>query len=192
MTPLVKVRAATAAEICASVYLPKEARRELRRGMSPREFLDALLANQQYTPGIDFISHALPAREAIWWGCLCLQYAFGANLTDVDRSACRVAVLWICQPDEERRKAAKAPADAVGSQSAAGRLATAVLLTGGSLAPPNLPVKPPSPYAPSKAVATSVKLASLHGDKAKLAFRQKSFVELGIGVAEGRFFLRED
>lgn len=185
--PLVKVHSATAAEICANLYLPRDARRELRLGMGPREFLDALLANKQYSAGIDFVAHALPVREAIWWGCLCFQYAFGQKLTDEDRAACLATALWIWQPDEERRIAAQAPADVAGPQSAAGKLARAAYLTGGSLAPPNLPVKPPSPFAPAKAVATSVKLASLRGEKAELAFRQKSFVELGIGVAEGRF-----
>jgi len=192
MTPLVKVRAGTVDEICANFYLPKEARRELRRGMNPREFLNTLLANHEYVAGIDFVAHALPARETIWWGCLCLQYAFGEKLSDKDRAACRAAVQWIRQPDEDHRKAAKMPADIAGPQSVAGKLATAVVLTGGSQAPPNLPVKPPSPYAPSKAVASSVKLASLQGDNAKLSFRQQSFVELGIGVAEGRFFFREN
>jgi hypothetical protein len=186
--PWVKVHAATAAEICANVYLPRDARRELRLGMGPREFLDALVANKQYSAGIDFVAHALPAREAIWWGCLCFQYTFGEKLTDQDRAACLAAVIWVWQPDEEHRMASQAPADVAGLQSAAGKLARAVCLTGGSLAPPNLPVKPPSPFAPAKAVATSVKLASLRGDKAKLAFRQKSFVELGTGVAEGRFW----
>ena len=185
--PWVKVHAATAVEICANVYLPRDARRELRLGMGPREFLTALVANKQYSAGIDFVAHALPAREAIWWGCLCIQYAFGEKLTDQNRAACLAAVLWVWQPDEEHRIAAQGPANLAGPQSAAGKLASAAYLTGGSLAPPKLSVKPPSPFAPAKAVAASVKLASLRGDKAKLAFRQKSFVELGIGVAEGRF-----
>jgi hypothetical protein len=184
---LVKVRALTAAEICANVYLPRDARRDLRPGMGPREFLDALVANQKFSAAIDFVAHALPAREAIWWGCLCFQYAFGDKLTGADGAACLAAALWVSQPDEEHRIAAQAPADAAGPQSSAGQLARAACLTGGSLAPPKLPVKPPSPFAPAKAVAVSVKLASLRGDKAKLAFRQKSFVELGIGVAEDRF-----
>jgi len=186
--PLVKIWAATAAEICTNFFLPRDARRTLRRSMSPREFLDALLAKKQYTTGIDFIAHALPARDAIWWGCLCFQYAFGEKLTAADRAACTAAVLWVWQPTEVHRVAAKEPADLAGPHSAAGALAMAVYQTGGSLAPPNMPVKPPSPFAPAKAVAISVKVASLRGEKAKLSFRQKSFVELGIAAAEGRFF----
>jgi hypothetical protein len=36
--------------------------------------------------GIDFIAHALPAREAVWWGCLCLQHACGSNLSPADKA----------------------------------------------------------------------------------------------------------
>jgi hypothetical protein len=50
--------------------------------------------------------------------------------------------------------------------------------TGGTMAAPN---------APAKAVATAVKMASTNADPIKIGETQRSFVELGIGVAEGRF-----
>src|ERR1051326_4542991 len=46
--PFVKAYAATAAEICASVYLDKEALQLLRPAMEQREFLDALIEKKQY------------------------------------------------------------------------------------------------------------------------------------------------
>jgi len=80
--------------------------------------------------------------------------------------------------------------------SAAGLLAMAAGWTGGSLAPPMTvsnpkvpqpPPVPPGPFVPAKAVAGAILLASVKGNPAIVVPMQRSFVDLGIGVAEGRF-----
>jgi hypothetical protein len=185
--PLLKIKPATAVEICASFDLKKEAQSLLRDGIGPREFYEALMANQQYIAGIDFIAHALPAREAVWWGCLCLQHACGDSLSPQDKAAAKAAVQWILEPTEENRAATKMPAEAAGPASPTGALARAANQTGGNLAPPKAPPMPPSPSAPGKAVAHAVKLASIKGDPVKIADTHRLFLELGIGMAEGRF-----
>jgi hypothetical protein len=189
--PLLKVKAATAAEICTRFDLNKEARSLLRDTMGPREFVNTLVANKRYIMGIDFIAHALPAREAVWWGCLCFQHACGNSLSLQDKAAAKAALQWLLEPSEENRAAAKAPAETAGPGSPAGGLAAAANQTGGNLAPPKLPPLPPGPFAPAKAVAGAIKLASIKGDPVKIAETQRLFVELGIGVAEGRFLWPE-
>jgi hypothetical protein len=190
-SPLVKVNAKTAAEICAQFYLPRETRQQLQGKMTPREFVETLMENGRYLEGIDFVAHALAAREAIWWGCLCLQHACGDSLSPTEKAACRAAVRWVLQPTEENRAAAKAPADRAGPTNPAGALAAGANQTGGSVAPANAPRMPPGPFAPAKAVAMAVKLASNMGDPIKMADRHELFVRLGIGVAEGRFLWPE-
>jgi hypothetical protein len=187
--PLVKVNAAKASDVCARFHLDDAAKKFLRPEMSPRQFVETLLEQKQYLAGADFMAHALPAREAIWWGCLCLQHTCGENLEPWERVACKAAVKWVLQPSEENRVAAKRPADLLGLASPAGALATAANQTGGSLTPPGSPVVPPSPYAPGAAVAIAVKVASTKGDPAKIAFNQRALIELGIGIAEGRFLV---
>ncbi len=185
--PLVKIKAATAEEVCVNFDLKKEAKPLLTNGMPPRAFLDALLGKKQYIAGIDFLCHALAPRDAIWWGCLCLQHAMGTSLSDADKAACKAAVRWIMAPTEENRAAAKGPADAAGPASPAGGLASAATFTGGSIAPPKAPPMPPPPFAPAKAVAAAIKLATTKADPVKIAETQKLYLELGIGIAEGRF-----
>lgn len=185
--PLPKIKAATAAEVCAHVELEVEPRSLLHDGMSPREFLAALLARQQPRAGIDFMAHALPQREAIWWGCLCLQHACGSDLSEADKDACRAAVRWVVHPTEENRAAANTPAEAAGPASPAGMLAGATFQTGGNIAPPTMPPMSPRPFDHAKAVARAVILAATKVDPLKIVDTQRLFVELGIGVAEGRF-----
>jgi uncharacterized protein DUF6931 len=183
---LVKVKARTAAEISAHMTLADGPRRLLKAGMGPREFVDALLARQEYVTAVDFIAHALPAREAVWWGSLCLQHAYGNALSQAERAAARAAVQWVLEPTEPYRAATKAPGDAAGSGSPAGLLAGAAHQTGGNLAPPKAPPVAPPPFAPAKAVAGAVKLAVTKGDPVRVTDTQRLYVELGIGVAEGR------
>jgi hypothetical protein len=184
--PLVKLGAATAAEICAHFELKEEAKKLLRDGMDPQAFVAALIENKKYLDAMAFMAHALPVREGIWWGCLCMQHALGDDLNPADRAAATAAIQWVMQPSEENRAAAKAPAASADPMSPAGALATAASLTGGSIHPPELPFKPPPPFAPQGAVARAVKVASLKGEPAAIAKTQRSYVELAIQVAEGR------
>jgi Family of unknown function (DUF6931) len=185
--PLVKITAVTAAEICARFQLRNESLALLREGMGPRDFVEALLAHQQYVAGIDFLAHALPPREGIWWGCLCLQHACGDDLPPADRGAAIAAVLWVWRPGEDTRTAAGPAAQGAGPASVAGALASAAFLTGGNVAPPKAPPSPPAPFAAAKAVAQAVKIASIKVPPAKITDTQRALVELGIGIAEGRY-----
>jgi hypothetical protein len=184
--PFVKIGAATAAEICANFDLKDEAKKLLRDGMNPREFVAALIENKKYIDAIHFMAHALPVRDGIWWGCLCMQHAFGNDLTPPDRAAATAAVQWVMQPAEENRVASKAPADAAPPPSVAGALAMAAFQSGGNVAPPNLPPKAPAPFAAAKSIALAVTLASIKSEPVKIAQMQRSYVELAIEVAEGR------
>ena len=157
--------------------LPQSAKALLQPGMTPLQFLEALAAKKLYVDGIDFLAHGLPPREAVWWGCLCLQHACGDALTPAERAACTAAVRWVMQPTEENRLAAKAPAAAAGMSSPAGVLAMAA--HGG--------MPPPGPFAPAKAVAMAVKLAALKTPPAGIIQTQRSYLQLGVGVAAGKF-----
>jgi hypothetical protein len=148
--------------------------------------LAVLMENKKYVDAIHFMAHALPMREGIWWGCLCMQHACGDGLNPPERAAATAAVQWVMQPTEENRRAAKAPADAAPPPSVAGALAMAAFLTGGSILPPNLPPTPPAPFAAAKAIALAVTLASIKTEQAKIARMQRSYVELAIEIAEGR------
>lgn len=187
--PLRKVRAVNAAEICEHFDLDREAKALVGSKTSPRELLDALTAKRDFRTAIRFLAHALPHREAIWWGSLCVKHASGdAALPPAEASALKAAVFWVLDPSDANRTAAKAPAEAAGIETPAGGLATAVTFTGGTLAPPMPKVPPvvPGPYLPAKGVAGAVLLASVKGPGTGIEETQRLFVELGTSVAEGK------
>jgi len=193
---LIRITASSAVEVCKHFVLRDAARPLLRDGLAPGRFLDVLVAHRQHAAAVDFLAHALPAREAIWWGCLCVQQASGSSLSAVEAAACKAAVAWVLAPSEENRAPAQAPGEAAGSRTPAGLLAMATTWTGGSLAPittnpdpkiPPIPPVPPGPFLPAKAVAGAILLAAVKSDPPTLTQRLQAFVDLGIGVAEGRF-----
>ena len=175
---LPKIAAATAAEICARFQPPREAAALLREGMAPREFVEALLERKLYVPGIEFMAHALPPREGIWWGCLCLQHAYGESLPAADRAAAIAAVQWVLRPGEDTRSTARTPAEAAGPMSAAGALAAAAFQTAAA---------PADPFAFARSVAKAVKLSSIQCPPVQMPDTQRAMLELGLGVAEGRY-----
>jgi hypothetical protein len=168
-----KIKATTAAEVCAQFDLPRKARVLLRPGITPPEFMNALLAHKEFIAGIDFLAHALPIQEGIWWGCLCMQHACGDKLSPADKAAAIAAVRWIDQPTRENRTAAEAPADAAGPSSPAGTLARAASLAADD---------------PRRSIANAVHLASVKGGAARMGGRQRSYFELGVAIAQGKFF----
>jgi hypothetical protein len=185
---LVKIEATTAAEVCGRFLLSPGARALLRDGMAPGPFLEALVANKQYIAGIEFLAYALPPREAVWWGCLCFQHAFGSQLCALDKTAATTVVQWVLQPSDSTRGAAKVQAEAAGPASVTGALAMAAYQTGPGIASPGgRPPAAPPPFGTGQAVANAVKLACTKSDPARIVETQRGFVGLGLGVAAGRF-----
>lgn len=184
--PLIKIQARTAADICAHYTLPSPAKKLLREGMSPGEFIAALAENNKYPDAITFMARALPVREAVWWGCLCMQHACGDNLAVNEREAAVAAVQWVMQPNEENRVAAKAPAGAAPPPLVAGALAMAAFQSGGNIASPNMPPQAPAPFAAAKSVALAVTLASVKSDPALVGKTQRCYLELGLEIAAGK------
>ncbi len=167
--------AKTAAEICSRFELDAQAKPLLRDGISPPEFVAALIQRQNYAAAIDFLAHALAPREGIWWGCLCLQHAVGDKLLPADKAAAAAAVRWVMQPSEENRAVAKATSEPADPLSPAPVLALAASQTGGQ------------PFASAKSVARAVKLASIKTEPANITKTQKAYIGLGLDVAQGKF-----
>ncbi len=183
---LVKVQAKTAAEVCEHYKLSKDARDLLRDGLTPRHFVDLLVQANRYRDAFQFLAHALPRREAVWWACLGIRHAQGSELPPKEFLALKAAVEWVLEPDEPHRRAAQAAGEAADFGTPAGCVAMAVYGSGGSLIPANLPVVPPEPYMTAQAVAGSITMACVQGDPRCMRDLQRELAGLGIEIAEGK------
>jgi hypothetical protein len=125
----------TAAEIGKLFPLGDEAKKLLRDGMTPRQYLDVLLEKQQFVDAVRFLAHVLPKREAVWWACLCARSAAGSGAPAPQTAALQAAERWVADPSEANRRAAQDAAEAAELGTPAGCAAMAAFWSGGSMAP---------------------------------------------------------
>lgn len=184
MTGLAKVTAKTAAEVCQRFTLSDTARPLLRDGMAPRQLLDQLQEKQQYVDAVNFLAHALPKREAVWWACLCVRAA-NAKPAPQAAAALQAAEKWVADPSEEHRRAALPAAEAADVGTPAGCAAMAAYLNSGSLAPPDLPAVPPGETLTAQMVFGAVLLSVVSTEPQKAPEKFRQALARGIEVANG-------
>ena len=180
-----KVTAKMAAEVCKHFPLGEEAKKLLRDGLTPAQFLDILMDKQQFPDAVRFLAHALPKREAVWWACLCGRAVAGPNPPPQIAAALQAAEKWVVDPSEENRRAAMPAAEAAEFKTPAGCAAVAAFWSGGSLAPPNVPVVPPGEYLTAHGVAGAVMLSAVQSEPEKAPEKYQKFLAQGIEVAKG-------
>ena len=79
--------------------------RDLLLGLreSPSDLLAHLLSNGQEHNAAILLAHALPEREAVWWGCMCVAATRPAGAPDAERRAVEAAEAWVWQPQDAGR-----------------------------------------------------------------------------------------
>jgi hypothetical protein len=182
---LTKVSAAKAVDICKPIPLGDRGRQLLRDNLTPAPYLQQLMDAHEYTDAVRFLAHALPKREAVWWACLCVRKAAGANPPPPAQAALQAAEKWVADPSEDNRRAAFKAAEAASPGTPAGCAALAAFWSGGSLAPPNLPEVPPAETLTAQGVAGAVLLAAVMTEPEKVADKQRAFLAQGIEVGNG-------
>jgi hypothetical protein len=171
------------ATICSIAELGPDAMALMRPNQKPPEFVSLLMDNKLYPDAVRFLAHALPKREAVWWGWMSARRAAGDHPAPKIKAALEATEKWIAQPTEENRRAAHAAAQAAEFSTAAGCAGLGAFFSGGSMAPPEAPVVPPGDYLTAKAISGAVNFAAMGGPPKEAPEKFKSFVAQGVDVA---------
>jgi hypothetical protein len=164
-----RARPRLASDVCRTMHLDDAARALLDPTMTPREYIDALLANELYIAAIEVIAPALPLRLGLWWGLLCLQHATAdEEFSLADRTLCRLLIGWLHKPSDATRAAVEGPARETGVESMTGLLGYAVAAGGTGDA--------------AIAVANAVKLACARASPMKVMAVQRAYAVLGLNL----------
>jgi hypothetical protein len=129
---------------------------------------------------------ALPAREAVWWACMCARHTASSAEHPVREAAvCAAAEEWVRRPTDAQRRAAMALAQEAGFNTPESWAATAAFWSGDSMAPPEAPKVPPGPHLVGLAAAGAVALAALRGKATLRDERLRRFLASARDVASG-------
>jgi hypothetical protein len=172
--------------------LGAEAAALLRPNMTPRQYLDALLAAGRLLEAVRFLSWVLPRREAVWWACQCVRQVPRPQDAKSALAAVEAAERWAAAPTDDNRRAAFAAAEEADFGTPAGCAGAAAFWSGGSMAPPKQTAVPPAEHLMPGAVVNAVQLATvLHGPE-KAAEKYRLFLALAVDVAAGKNRWKED
>ena len=126
-------------------------------GQSLQAWHACLVESGEIRAALAFLAHALPRYECVVWAAQALIEAGAVERKD----PLVVAVLqWIDDPDDAKRRSAGDAAEAVRKTTPAKLLGHAVFLSGGSLAPKDLPPVQPPPDVCAKLAAGAVLLGA--------------------------------
>jgi hypothetical protein len=171
--------AATTAEIGKNADLSGEAQALMREEMTPAQFLDTLDQHALFQDAVRFLAHKLAVNTAIRWGHTCVKDLAPPGPDPRSEPAMSATARWLQLPDDSARRQAREAADQGGVDTAAGCLAMAVALSGGSITPPGAPEIVPPPYSANKLVAVSIMVAVLSHTPEKSAERYRRALVIG-------------
>lgn len=167
------------AEVARNADLSGEAHALLREEMTPAQFLDTLEQQALYLDAVRFLAHKLAVNVAIRWGHTCVKELAPSQPDPRSEPAMSATTRWLQLPDDSARRHARETADQSGVDTAAGCLAMAVALSGGSITPPGAPEIVPPPYSANKLVAASIMVAVLSYTPEKSAERYRRALATG-------------
>ena len=162
--------------------LADEARAKYREGLSGRDFVNQLMAGQQFIDSVKFMAHALPPREGVWWAWMCARKVAGPEPPPPVKASLEATEKWLSQPSDELRRAAKEAAEQADG-TAAWCVGMAAFLSGGSVAPPDSLVVPPAEFASAKTVAGAVMISAVATQPEKAPEKYKAFIDQAMDVA---------
>jgi hypothetical protein len=149
----------------------------------PIGFLRRLVSQGKLDAAVAFCAYLLPRREAVWWACGCVRALLG-DISQDETHGLLAAEAWVCDPNDERRRAALA----IGSDGTSGDpitwLALAAGWSGGLLsAHPKAP-RPMPPYLTAHAVRVAVLISAYRLNKDQRAARLRGCIAEAIKLAE--------
>jgi len=182
---LVKVNDQNAAVVCKNADLEDQSKLLLGNKPSLSDYIQSLLANSALKDVINVIAHALPAREAVYWACLCVRDVIDQESNSDDLKAIKAAEQWVYQPNDNDRYLNHELAENLEYSTAAAWVSNAVFWSGGSITPKKeAKVEPPDGVF-GKAISGAINLASASEDPKKVDQLQKQFIKRGINIAQG-------
>lgn len=176
-------RAGPASTLAQRLKLSDPARALLRADIQVRPYVDALVGANLHADALRMLARALPRRESVWWACQSVRSS--KVILPSDEPVLAAAEKWATSATDDHRRAAFAAGQQIEFDTPAGLCALAAFWSGGSMAPPKLPVVQPAEHLCPDMVVHAVLLAGLLAKPEILANQYAQFIALAFDVASG-------
>lgn len=184
MSELSRIKASTANELVQHFDLSDEGDSIAVLDEAPVKVITQLLSKENYHDAVTMLAHALPKREAVWWACLAARKALDPEQA-ADAACITATELWVRDPSELNRKAAKKLGDSRKKKSAAAWAATAASWCTGNMLDDDATIVAPPDFLYAHAVAAGITLAAVAAGPKLMADSYQLFVRQGFDLAAG-------
>lgn len=152
----------------------------------PSDYIQSLIENEHYQDAVTFLAHAIPAREAVWWACVCARH----HVNDADEKylqGLKAAEAWVYDTSEENRRVCEGFAEAGDYSTITSWACAAAFWSGGSIAPIDEPSMEVMPYIYAHAVAGSIVSSVTYSqpEPEEINQRYKQYLSQGMDIANG-------
>jgi hypothetical protein len=154
--------------------------------MEPLAHARDLISSPRPVGALAFLAHLLPRREAVWWGCQCVEAILGAAARD---EGFGLVTQWVRDPSEELRRQCldfwQANSQYTPTPFPTPYLVRAVAFSGGSLWAPDQRPSPPAPDDCALSVNAAVVLAATSTAPLLILPWIRACAEAGVAFAAG-------
>jgi hypothetical protein len=154
-----------------------------RPDLAPAAFLAALLDAKLYPDAIRLLAAVLPRRDAVAWAAGCVRDGLGPAPSAKAAAALAAVERWLAGPSDANARAAGEAAEAAGTGTPAGCLASALFYTGSNIGPAGGAVVAPPAQLPAALIAGAVLLAAVAREPEKAVERFAGYTQKGIAHA---------
>jgi hypothetical protein len=172
--------------LCRAALWSERARELVVADQRPRQVFESLIEADHFSDAIRFLSIALPKRQSVWWGALCVKSAYGDSMPADDHAAFAATLDWLREPTELNRRNVEVAGKQASVQTPAGALAVAAFMSGGSISLPHLPRVAPRPEVTGRLVAGAILLAAVRREPMQYLEHYQQYLAIGREVADGR------
>lgn len=184
MSDASRIKASTAGELVQHFELSDEGDSTAVLDEAPAKVITQLLAKENYHDAVTMLAHALPKREAVWWACLAARKTLDSE-DELDNACIAATELWVREPSELNRKAAKKLGDRRKKKTAAAWTATAASWCTGNMLDDDTTLVAPPDFLYAHAVAAGITLAAVAAGPKVMASSYQFFVRQGFDLAGG-------
>jgi hypothetical protein len=187
MEPWTKVKWSEARQIAEVMGLDEAEWPE--EGIPPQAWYQKLIAQEDLELAVALIGHALSRFEAVAWAARLLEsQSRSRKLAPRDQQALDRSLRWLDEPSDDYRREAFVASEQAGVGTAERLLGSAVFLSGGSIAPVDLPPVNPPAQLSGRLAASAVLVAAHRTGDAAAALREalaagERIAASGLGIA---------